>query len=177
MGRKVTITPEVQTQICAMIGVGCSLRAAARLTDSRESTVRASLRRDKAFRARYVQAMRARELTPLRNLQDAGTKHWRAAAWALERLNPEEYAARRPDLFSASEFTDFVEGFAIMLAKKIRLKDDRTAVRNAIHRYVAITKDILQEEADDRDAGKRYRPDRRRRMLRLEDDSPDDERP
>jgi hypothetical protein len=48
------------------------------------------------------------EIKPLRSVQIAAAeqKYWRAAAWLLERRNPEDFAARGARLFTAQQVSD-----------------------------------------------------------------------
>src|SRR5262249_52522796 len=64
--KKRKLTDEAQTQICAMIGVGCSLRTAARLAGCSESAIRNLARHDDAFATRLREASVRREVFPLR---------------------------------------------------------------------------------------------------------------
>jgi len=60
--KKRKLTDETQTQICAMISVGCSMRRAARLAGCSESAIRNLLRRDEAFAKRLREASMRREI-------------------------------------------------------------------------------------------------------------------
>ena len=96
--KKRKLTAEVQTEICAMISVGCTRRGAARMAGCSETAIRKLACRNEAFATRFRQACMRREVFPLRNIIHASQTHWRAAAWYLSRLNPEEYGYRKPDM-------------------------------------------------------------------------------
>ncbi len=91
MPRHTTITPEIQDQYSAMLGIGLSRRRAAWLLGFSESTVRSAMRRDEKFADDVLRAERRREILALRNVQEAGNKSWRASKWFLERINPGAY--------------------------------------------------------------------------------------
>lgn len=86
-------------EILAMLSVGCSRRMAARYVGCSPSTIPNTALRDPEFAKRLGHATLAAQVGYLKNIQKAAKKeqYWRAAAWALERLNPDEFAARRPD--------------------------------------------------------------------------------
>jgi hypothetical protein len=51
--------------------------------------------RNDAFRREMREAQVRAQLKPLRAMQEAASKHWRAAAWLLERADPEQFDRRR----------------------------------------------------------------------------------
>lgn len=122
MGR-VKFNLEVQTKLCAMVTVGASVRNAARLNDVRESTVRKAAKRDPDFAARLNRALAQRELLPLKNLQAAGAKYWRASAWLLERIDRQAYGRYQPDLFTDERAADLFEVFAEIASRYVRKED------------------------------------------------------
>lgn len=113
--RRRKLTDEVQTEICAMISVGCSKRTAARLAGCSEAAIRNLSRHDEVFAARLRQACQRREIFPLRNIINASQTHWRAAAWYLSRLNPEVYGYRKPETVTPR----VIEKWTTALAKDI----------------------------------------------------------
>lgn len=132
MARVPKLSAEMQTKLCAVISVGCSLRSAARLIGCAESTVRTMARRDEAFAERLKQAELSREIIPLKNLQAAGVKYWRAAAWSLERLHPNEYGRRKPDVVTPQQLSAVTEQFAEILLRRISSLEDRRAVQQEV---------------------------------------------
>lgn len=124
------VTEEVQIQICAMIGVGCSLRTVSRLAGCAESTVRRRLRNNREFAARLRKAEQHCELVCLRQVQLAGQKNWRAAAWLLERSNPLEYGPTKPEVMKPYQVRGILQQFADILTKGIKNPEDRRRVGN-----------------------------------------------
>ncbi len=107
--QKRKLTDEMQTEICSMISVGCSMRTAARLAGCSEASIRGLAERDEAFFERLRAACMRREVLPLSAILKASQTHWRAAAWYLSRLNREEYGYRRAETVSPvmlREWTD-----------------------------------------------------------------------
>jgi len=102
---------EKQQRLCAIVGLGVSVRAAALLCETSEASVRMRQQRDPAFRTRLAEAKQAREVIPLRAIREASGKNWRAAAWLLERVRPAEYAARKADSWRPSEVSEMIRSF------------------------------------------------------------------
>ncbi len=127
--KKRKLTDEKQIEICAMIGVGCSLRTAARLAGCSEAAVRNLVRRDEAFATRFREASIRREVFPLRNIINASQTRWRAAAWYLTRLNPEEYGYRRPETVTPQMIRDWVRELSSAIVQAV--EDDATLARLA----------------------------------------------
>jgi hypothetical protein len=111
-----------------MISVGCTRRTAAALLGSNESTFRSAWQRDETFAEDLQKAERQRELVPLRNLQMAGQKYWRAAAWYLERLRPHEYASRKPAVVTEAQMNELIEFVMAKVLQRITSRDDRLAI-------------------------------------------------
>jgi len=110
MGRPVKLTAEVQAEIVKRLASGCSVEVAAAAAGVSRRTVFAWIERgEKAARAEsiseterpfaeFAEAVdRARaevEVLALATIMNAARKGaWQAAAWFLERTNPDAYAA------------------------------------------------------------------------------------
>jgi hypothetical protein len=132
MPRVPKMTQEMQDQFCGMVAVGCTRRTAAHLVGCAESTVRSTLVRDEAFAKKVKAAERQREIVPLRNVHVAGQKYWRAAAWFLERLNPEVYGRRKPREITPAELAEVIDRFAEVVTARISSPEDRRAVHEGI---------------------------------------------
>jgi len=85
--------------------VGCSRRVAAAYVGCSPTTIRNTAQRDPEFAERLRQAEHQAEIGYLRTIQKAGKepKYWRAAAWALERKNPDDYVVRPPDVLTPDQ--------------------------------------------------------------------------
>jgi hypothetical protein len=85
------------------IGLGASRRMAARQIGCCHRTIARAAARDAAFAAEVARAESQADAKCLKMIGQATEqeKHWRAAAWMLERRNPEEFAKRDPHTFSA----------------------------------------------------------------------------
>ena len=112
MTRQVKLDAAAQQMFCAMVSVGCSVRRAAKLCGVTEGAIRRRERDDPLFREQYLNAKQIREITPLRQIKEAGGKSWRAAAWTLQRLDPEEYGPRNKPSDSPSHISDMIDRYA-----------------------------------------------------------------
>lgn len=109
----------MQTEICAVVGVGASLRAAARLVGCSATAITLLAQRDEAFRERLNAAAVRREILPLQNIRDAGKKSWRASAWLLQRLYPGEYGNLKPDVVTREQMIAMTERFALLVVEML----------------------------------------------------------
>jgi hypothetical protein len=102
-----------RTAIVTMLRGGCSRRMAARHVECDPSTITRTAARDPAFAAQLAEAQAGADLKALRLIDQATNqeKYWRAAAWMLERRNPEEYGRRAPETFTAEQVADVLAGF------------------------------------------------------------------
>ncbi len=155
---KSKITEEQRTQICAMIGVGCSLRSAARLAGCCESSVRSLLFRDKAFSERFRKSEQTLEVIALRNVQTAAQKNWRAAAWLLEHVQPNEYLPIKRDVVTPEQVKLVVELYSETICREVRNHDDRRRVGKALADLTTRFYEHFYEKQRDRIDGIRRKP-------------------
>ena len=92
-------------EILAILTMGCSRRAAAKYVGCAPSTIVRTAQRDPVFAAQLERAESKAEIGYMKNIQKAAghEQHWRAAAWALERKYPDQYAPRSPDAIPRDE--------------------------------------------------------------------------
>ena len=112
MTRHVKLDAAKQEIFCAMVSVGCSASRAAKLCGVTEGAIRRRERENPQFREQYLNAKQIREITPLRQIKEAGGKSWRAAAWTLERLDPEEYGVKRKSSDSPDQIAELIDRYA-----------------------------------------------------------------
>jgi hypothetical protein len=80
--------------VCALAQAGCSGRWIAAYLGCDESTLRYALEKDESFHLRYEQARAAMLIDHLTHISRAAARSWRASAWLLERLFPQEFNLR-----------------------------------------------------------------------------------
>ena len=91
-GRPRTLDEVKQREVCALVSAGCSLAGAGRYVNCSVKTIRREAERDPAFGDHLRKSQLAAQLEPLRALRGKANTHWRAAAWLLERVDPEQFA-------------------------------------------------------------------------------------
>lgn len=96
MARQRSLTPDKQTELCALVAQGVSLELAADRVGVTLRTVQREVERDEDFAHDLCLAEQAAPVNPLKLMEQAARTHWRAAAWLLERTD-ERYAKRKPN--------------------------------------------------------------------------------
>jgi hypothetical protein len=122
--------------IVAMLANGSSRRVAARFVGCAPSTITRTAARDPEFAGQLARAEEGVEVHALRAIRTAAEneRHWRAAAWLLERRNPEDFASRPPRLYTPAQV---VEMFSRVLATLCDEIDDEHR-RRALERLDAL---------------------------------------
>ena len=121
-GRPRLLTDVRKAEIAAMISVGCSRTTACRYVGCVPATLRNELRRDPDFRDKVVKAERRRQLVPLQQIQQAGTRSWRAAAWLLERINPKEFVRRDPEAVTREQMELYVKRLVDVIFEEVPME-------------------------------------------------------
>jgi hypothetical protein len=84
-----------RTQACQLAAAGLDVDDVARMLGCSLRTLRRELLRDDDFRGQFENAERSTVFDPLDQLRRQARRHWRAAAWLLERSDPHQFAPRR----------------------------------------------------------------------------------
>jgi hypothetical protein len=116
-GRPASLDEEKRAKLVALLANGSSRRAAAFMVGCAPSTVIRTALRDPRFAEQLARAERNVEVEALRAIRDAAKQpcYWRAAAWMLERRNPDDFAHRPPKMFSRVEVLQLVSTVCEML--------------------------------------------------------------
>jgi len=94
-GRPHALDEVKQAEVCALISSGVSLCSAARYVGCDRGTIRREQLRNEKFATQLRQAVMRAEFEPLAAMHKAVHRHWRAAAWLLERTRPGAIFTRR----------------------------------------------------------------------------------
>lgn len=108
-GQQPVLDAQKRGRICGMIAMGSSRREAARAVGCHASTISRTMERDGEFADQVREAEVLSRTRPLRAMYDAVEKHWRAAAWMLERTRPDEFERRRPHTYTQREVRELVD--------------------------------------------------------------------
>jgi hypothetical protein len=127
-GQKRTALDEVKKgEILALLSVGCSRRMAARCVGCSPSTIPRTALRDREFAKRLGRATLAAQVGYLKRIQKASQKeqYWRAAAWALERLNPDDFGPRSPDTVTLVRIKEMMTTLGQLVVEELPNPADR----------------------------------------------------
>lgn len=149
-------------EICAIVSAGGDLCAAARYVGCDVVTIRRETMRNHGFFAELRRAELESQLTPMKTVQKAAATHWRAAAWYLERTQPNRFLRQAPGRFTLEQLQEALEKTVCPILERV----DDDATRDLILRCVGETaqKYHLEVRAMNRvfyDVGRR-----RRQMLK-----------
>ena len=113
------LTDAKRLELVALIGIGCSRRAACGYVGCDPATLRYHAERNPQFADQLREAEKRREVAHLHNINEAAKKNWRAAVWALERFNPEDYAPRQPEALAHEQVACLVQQVVVIMADEI----------------------------------------------------------
>ncbi len=94
-GRPRALDDGKRREVCAFLAAGASLKQAAEYVGCSVDTIRREQKRNEAFDERVRRATAAAQLAPLQAMKQAVQTHWRAAAWMLERSDPEHFGQQK----------------------------------------------------------------------------------
>lgn len=140
-GRPPVLDKIKRTQILAILGVGCSRRTAASYVGCAPSTIRHTAERDPEFAEQLGHAEYNAEINYLKHIQQAARKeqYWRAAAWALERKNPRDFARRGPDVITLDQIASLLAQFTEIIVEEVPVAHYR---KNILKRFASLTANL-----------------------------------
>lgn len=117
-------------EILAILSVGCSRRTAAKYVGCAPATILRTAQRDKAFAEQLRRAECKSEIGYLKNIQKAARKeqYWRAAAWALERTNPQDFGPRKPDVITLDQIKELLTAMTQMIVEELPVPEYRKTI-------------------------------------------------
>lgn len=115
--------------VIALLTNGSSRRVAAAMVGCAPSTITRAAARDRQFARQLVEAERNVEVEALRRVREASKdpRHWRAAAWMLERRNPDDFGPRPPKMFSQVAVAALLSNICQMLTGTVPEENCRRA--------------------------------------------------
>ena len=122
-GRPFALDDVKRGEIVALITAGYGLSDAARYVGCSVNTINRDAQRDANFHKRMREAYLAAEPKPLQALRQAATHHWRAAAWLLQRVNPDRYVRKKEGTYNALDVDDLISQFIHCVAPDIPDRD------------------------------------------------------
>jgi hypothetical protein len=121
MSRPHVLDEAKKSKILALLKSGCGRLTTAAAVNCDPRTIAREARRDPQFAGQLALAEREHALTHLLNLNRAGTQpqYWRASAWILERVLPNEYGKTKPNVVTADQLTALVTEIAEMIVEEV----------------------------------------------------------
>jgi len=120
-GRPRALDETKKNEVCALISAGGSMRFAGRYVGCSAKTIRNEAQHDPDFGDRLRKSQLVAQLEPLRALRKKATTHWRAAAWLLERGDPDQFARQDQKFFKPQDVANLLENVRATL--KVHIKD------------------------------------------------------
>lgn len=138
MPRKCILDESKKREILAIIAVGCTRYTAARYVGCRPADIAREIGRDKNFAREVAKSEEAAEVYYMNQIKAAAKKeqYWRAAAWVLERRNPNRYAARGAHTITFDQLAKLITQIAEIVGGEIKDADVRV---NILKRLNALT--------------------------------------
>jgi hypothetical protein len=96
------MTPARRAKLCELIAESHTIEEASEAIGVSIRTVQRERKRDEDFDHEVLLALQ-KTPDPLKLMEQAARTHWRAAAWLLERRNPEQYARKPVNATSAKK--------------------------------------------------------------------------
>ena len=145
MPRKRILDEAKKREILAIIAVGCTRYTAARYVGCRPSDIAREIGCDKNFAQQVAKSEEATEVYYMQQIKSAAKKeqYWRAAAWVLERRNPNRYAARGSHTITFNQLARLITQIAEIVGGEI--KDAEVRV-NILKRLNSLTTALVSED-------------------------------
>ena len=134
-----TLTSEERRDVLAILSLGCDEKLAAAYVGRPVECLAATARRYKGFGQDLERAKTKAHVDLIANIRDASRneRFWRAAAWALERLDPQRYGPERlKPTADVSRYRPMVESLVEILLEEIPEPDRRKAILKRLNRFL-----------------------------------------
>ena len=151
-GRPAVLDQAKRQRIVALVANGTSRRVAARFVGCAPSTITRTAARDPEFAAQLARAEQMPQIDLVRLMRIAARKerYWRAAAWLLERFNPEDFMLRPASVYTAEQVRQMVAQITEILSDGLPAENCRRALEKLeamLHEVKEAARPILVDEA------------------------------
>lgn len=160
-GRPRALDETKRREICALVSTGCSLEGAARYVGCVASTIRREANRNPQFNDALRRASFTAVITPLQAMREFAKKYWRAAAWLLERIDPQRFGKQNVRYLKPEDLTNFLQMVGDLLKDEVR---DPNTTQRVLSKLAEISKVARREAWADRDTAPRPRRRKRERV-------------
>lgn len=138
-GRRRALDEAKRREVCALISAGCGMEGAARYVGCAPSTIRREAIRNAEFNDQLRRAGLTAELMPLNALRNAANKHWRAAAWLLERTNAQRFAKQNVRVLKPEQVKEYSALIADIFAEETKDPKVRRRILRRLDKLIADT--------------------------------------
>ena len=120
-GRPGLLDEAARNLVVTLLARGNSRRVVANFLGCAPSTITRTAERDPQFAAEVARAQQAAQVRLIDAVNNAANqeRYWRAAAWLLERINPEDFMLRAPDTYTALEVVQITGKMARLIASQL----------------------------------------------------------
>lgn len=144
-GRPRALDEAKRREVSAFVAAGASLRQAAEYVGCSIDTIKREQKRNGDFDEQMRRATARAQLAPLQAMRQAVQTHWRAAAWMLERSDPEHFG-RQKEHFGAKELRALRRDLIDIFEEEIEMP----TIRSRVVRRVKAAIDYAMRHAWDR---------------------------
>lgn len=139
-GRRPILDAIKKREILAILAVGCNRRVAASYVGCAPSTIQNTAAREPEFAAEIERVEARTELGYMQQIKKAvhSEQYWRAATWALERRNPQDYGMRRPDVLTFDEIKRLLAQFTEVVVDEVPVSQYRKNILKRLGRWIDI---------------------------------------
>jgi len=142
-GRPRALDQVKQREIIAVVTAGFGIERAARYVDCAASTIRRECRRNPNFDTELRRAGLTGELCPLQAIREAARKYWRAAAWLLERLDPERFGKQNPRHIKPDQLEAFSSIIMEIVGREVANPQERHRIYDKISELQKSTERLM----------------------------------
>lgn len=150
-GRPPVLDAMKRREILAILSVGCSRRIAARYVGCDAATIRNTAERDPAFAEQIQRAENGSQFAFMKNIQNAAKKeqYWRAAAWALERINPEDFAPRSPEAVTLEQAINLMTQLSEIIVAEVPVAKYRKPILRRVEELIESLRATIVRKTSD----------------------------
>jgi transposase-like protein len=150
-----SVLDETKKQIvCALIAAGASRTAAARHVGCSRHQLYYAAQRDAIFQAQLEKAEADFEVVLVARIGEAARSktQWRAAAWLLERRNPDQFRLRNPKLITPAELQIAISQVVEVLTESLE-ESKQAEILQRVGEVLGEFRDDESEAADQGEEG------------------------
>jgi hypothetical protein len=166
-GRPREFDHSMRSELVHHVGQGATVTQAAQIVGTSLRTVQREAKLNDDFHHDLKLALETAPVNPERVMGQAARAHWRAAAWMLERSDPDRYGKRPPHCCSVENFQGVMIQL-IELALEATPADEREAVYRRMRSVADKALDVL---TPDQREGRRWMQALATRATPLSDDA------